>query len=795
MQTHLLNLYEIANLAELSTRYRLVKIDGPFGLDRDDDDLVERNLSLLTKMIAFHERVPVALVRRDHSAFLAVPAALKLSNLDYPLSPHVVTLQPQQETEELDFSKWSPDTGTVGLAFLRYHLSSPLMHNDSLWNYGTSSYYCKRPVNFKQDSRDVDVYEGFGFRLVVIDGRVYLAISLKYKYVHTAWLVEAYDEAGMRGLKMRHMLYHFGHRWYPVQFLDLVGRSVGETRFMPDGSAQPISVQDYTIQKAGSHPPNWVSCLDPKSPAIFYRSPGNEKRRYGAAALCKLMLSTDDPRVKGMHRLSVKSPEERFRLTTELVRTHFSEACFEGHGIVVAPAPLRRALSAFSVPDLRFGQGTVLKTKSAAYPSGVSLRGLGKTRMDYLLDQHVGLAVSGTLDPQYFIAPESLPREVVEDFQNRLTKTVRQFTHVPCRMEFILYDDKGARTLKQQVDAIVLAIQKAGVTHGHRVLVLPEHAKPALHNYIKRTLHETLQLQCVSAGKVNDFYAFDAQNGRPKYLVRRDLEGRYISYLRYTALGLMIVNRQWPWVLDRSTKYDVYIGLDVLNNTAAFTFFYEGGRKCFVRSCRSQQKEKLLRRQLRSVIYEHLRQDLQGAVEKPRSVILRRDGKLFHGEWLGFQDAVRQLIADGLLPSNVLIGAVEVHKHSALGIRIVAERDGGLVNARVGTWFALSDREGVVCTTGYPFTLPGTANPLTVRIVRGALTLHDVLEDTFVMSLLSWPVPDRCMRLPIDIKLCDDFLRSVAADADDDEATFGGESPETDADQEGVVSVRPEVSR
>ncbi len=41
------------------------------------------------------------------------------------------------------------------------------------------------------------------------------------------------------------------------------------------------------------------------------------------------------------------------------------------------------------------------------------------------------------------------------------------------------------------------------------------------------------------------------------------------------------------------------------------------------------------------------------------------------------------------------------------------------------------------------------------------------------MSQLCWPVPDRCIRLSIDLKLCDDYLRSVAGAADDDESLFG----------------------
>ena len=98
----------------------------------------------------------------------------------------------------------------------------------------------------------------------------------------------------------------------------------------------------------------------------------------------------------------------------------------------------------------------------------------------------------------------------------------------------------------------------------------------------------------------------------------------------------------------------------------------------------------------------------------------------------------------------------------------------------MGSWRALSAREGIVCTTGYPFKLQGTAKPLLVRIVRGELSLEHVLEDTFAMSQLCWPVPNRCIRLPIDLKLCDEHLRATAAEADDDEAVYGEEPAEAD---------------
>jgi len=58
-------------------------------------------------------------------------------------------------------------------------------------------------------------------------------------------------------------------------------------------------------------------------------------------------------------------------------------------------------------------------------------------------------------------------------------------------------------------------------------------------------------------------------------------------------------------------------------------------------------------------------------------------------------------------------------------------------------------------------------------MVEGGLNLRWVLEDTFWMSQLAWAVPDRCMRLSVDLKLCDDYLRAIAASADEDEGQYG----------------------
>jgi len=251
--------------------------------------------------------------------------------------------------------------------------------------------------------------------------------------------------------------------------------------------------------------------------------------------------------------------------------------------------------------------------------------------------------------------------------------------------------------------------------------------------------------------------------------------------LRYTALGLLIANRQGPWVLDEPTHYDAYIGLDVLNGMAAFTFFSDGGQRCFVRLERSQQKEKLLRSQVRAAVTAGVRDLLRTENASLRSIVLRRDGRLFACEWSGFCDALDDLKREDALQTGIVTGAVEIHKNHASGLRMVAVEKDLVSNPLIGSWFAINEHEGLICTTGEPFGLRGTVDPLYVGVVRGTLNLEWILQDTFAMSQLCWPVPDRCMRLPIDLKLCDDFLASVASEAQEDEAVYGGtDDPEVE---------------
>lgn len=783
MSEHVLNLYKIKNAAELSAHYRLVDIDGPFG----EDDLAEQNLGVLAKRIAYANAIPVAIVGRGDKTQLAIPADTVLSELEYQLTPDVVTLRPQDETAELAFGELSPLDEFIALSFLGFSLRSPLRNERELWSAGANTYLFRRPANFRRDGRDVDIFEGFSFRLLRMEGRLYVSVSLTVKYIANKWLTEHRTEGEIRAAKRRRFLYHFGNAWYMVQLLGLSGKSISEQRFTIDGSTKPISVYDYTLRECGETPPSWIQQLDPLSPAITYQNPGNEKKRYGAAALCKAVLSMDDPAVRSVHNRSISPPEERFEQTGRIVKRFFGGRAFGAQTIAISAEPFATRGRAFRIPALRFGQGRVIRVGTGENNGDVRIQELGRARMGLLLDVNGGMVSTNVMDAQYAIFPSDF-HPYADDYRERQEKTIRQFLHAPYQLTPVVYDNRETRTLKSQVDSIMDALTEARVEGGHGILVLPENAHAQLHNYIKRRLRDRLSVQCVSARAIRAFYELRRRQGAVRPVVPAHVEGKFASYLRYAGLGLLLVNRQTPFCLESPRPVDLSIGLDVYRGTAAFVFVHRQGERYFVRLEKSQQKEKLLRQQVRDITYRELQDQLQLLQYKPRSVLMRRDGKSFYEEWLGFRDAIQQLIRDGLLPPDVRFGIVEVHKTFVLGLRLVERvKDERLRNAGIGSWHPISGNEAILCNTGFPFKLCGTVKPLLLRVIRGDIGLQEAAQDTFMLSLLSWPVPDRCIRLPIDLKLCDDQLRAVCGEADDDEATYGEEYEEAGELEQGKV--------
>jgi hypothetical protein len=194
------------------------------------------------------------------------------------------------------------------------------------------------------------------------------------------------------------------------------------------------------------------------------------------------------------------------------------------------------------------------------------------------------------------------------------------------------------------------------------------------------------------------------------------------------------------------------------------TFFFAEAGECHFHHDVSQHKEKISKRQMEELVYQQIALLVQTCGILPRSIVFVRDGMSYPCERRGVEMAIQRLRSEGLLPEGVQTGTVEIHKQSAIPLRLFDKMpDRSIVNPRIGDYYTLNDQDGFLCATGYPFACRGTVRPVHFRVVDGELNLEWVLEDMFAQAMLAWSAPDRCARHPVVISLCDFFLQPVAS--------------------------------
>ena len=255
------------------------------------------------------------------------------------------------------------------------------------------------------------------------------------------------------------------------------------------------------------------------------------------------------------------------------------------------------------------------------------------------------------------------------------------------------------------------------------------------------------------------------------------------GYLRNVAISkILLTNGKWPFVLDSALHADVVIGIDVKNSTAAFTLIADGGKIIRFAISPSRQKEQLLKNQVCQYVADLIRKERGSSEVAPKHIVIHRDGRAWPSEIAGLQDACERLAADGSIDPQWQLTVVNISKTAPAPMRIFSvtpARDGqgtSVENPVVGRWIEMGNGEGFVCTTGKPFRIPGTANPLHMRRVHGTMTIQHCLEDVFALSCLTWGRPEGAMRLPMSIKLCDRNLFDEATDVNEDEIAFGNDN-------------------
>lgn len=765
-----MSLFEIQNANNFNFSYRLVDIESAFEGAGGDQDDIEKNRRRLRNQIGYRERVAVGLLRFNGKSVFAIPAQHELKQLHYQLVPHAVLLRPRTETIEVNGKPETEQARMVRDEFLRFSMASPLRNRDDLWSATTTTYFSKTPVNQYDESRDVDVYRGFGYRLVETDGKLFVAVRVQHRYVDFRFIIDRRTPEAIDQLVRKRFLYQYGPRWYPVQLSAVLQKSIREQTFVPDSGGEPVSVYDWTMRECGKTPPPWIQALNPDGPAITYKSVGNEKVRYGALALCRRMVHNDDPSAKRVHKLSILNPHDRAVALSTAVRSYLSSARFAGEPVRLNDRLLRVERKLFSIPKIKFGQDHVIEVAQGD-SRGIDLGQLGKARIDALLSASGGVAVVAPACPQHLLLPLSLNRDIGKTLRDRVEKAMQALLKTGYTIQPAVYDDTNCRELRQQVHAIEGLIDSQSI-NGRGILVLPSQSHPRLHDYLKYQLKDTLRVQCVAASQLSSYFERTKQGAMQ---VAADASGDFRSYIRYVTVGLMLASGHKPWVLDDQLHFDASVALDVFSGTAAFTFLADGGRVCFTKHYSSKGKERVPRSVVSRAIVENVPQLIAATRTKRLDrFAFRRDGMCFNCEWSGLGEGIKQL----RLPYETQLAAIEVHKVNSCGIRLFDDDGKTASNPEIGAWHEFGPDSGIVCTTGFPHRLRGTANPLFCHVAYGDIKIQEALQDIFWLSLLCWPVPDRYIRLPIDVKLCDDELSVVAARVDDDDEQSDGDEEE-----------------
>ena len=191
MKKHVFNLYPVANQNDLQFSYRYVEVDGELGASSDDPDLALRNLNLLAKKVAFGQEVAVAIIRGGEKPLLAIAADHPIKCCDYQLTPHVVSLRPQDEIHSVTLSKLDESTRQIALSFLGWELRGHLYQRKDLWRRNSNTFLRKKPVNIDGQRRDFDVYGGFSPRFLFVEGLLHIAVPVVYCYTDSQWADQA----------------------------------------------------------------------------------------------------------------------------------------------------------------------------------------------------------------------------------------------------------------------------------------------------------------------------------------------------------------------------------------------------------------------------------------------------------------------------------------------------------------------------------------------------------------------------------------------------------------------------
>ncbi|MCA0383648.1 MAG: hypothetical protein LCH58_15925 [Bacteroidetes bacterium] len=778
MRNHTLNLYKITNLSDLDFSYKLVEFDLP-SVD-GKEDLYNKQLQKIAQKVSSVTGGPAAILKRDGKMYIAIPGDRNLREMKVDVTPFNISVKMLADVYHIQSSSITADNIDVVQKFLEFEIRRQLTNNNQLWKLNTSQFFLKKPVYSSEEST-IEIFGGFTFKLVRLsDGNFYICLDLTSKYIDKHYLSHYVNETNANTVgarfRGRRFLYLNGDDWYTTEVVGF-GKNIKEHEFSFDGKTH--NVFDYISNKTNNHQFSAVSLVKPTDITMLYKYPGRSMEPHnGASSLAKMLYSTNDNEVKALHRYSIKDPSRRFDAIGKNINRYFQNITFNRKPLNITASPVVEQVRNFPMPELKYNNDRILKVGHYSTGASAPLREFGFERKQNIIEN--GVLNKSTFDEQFLIVPDYLNKELVEAFKKNAEWQIKKLAPAFVSFKVIRYKVRENQAATYQIQEIEKVLHQQNALSGFALFLLPDisfdsrrHIKN-FHDCLKSKFYPGLKVQCASASKIKSFFMpFTSNSSRVmEYKVPEDKKPRFRSYLFNLVMEHLIVNRKWAFALSKNLHYDIYIGVDVHERYAGFTFFFKNGEHIFffpeqvAKKNKSQRTEKLKAGLLYKMIYEKLKLFIPKYAANPNGIVIVRDGRSFGEEEKALSSVIESLASDGIVSKATLkSGVIDLHKQSAVPLRVASQTNSynNLENPIAGAYKLFETTEGFIYNTGFPFQIPGTAKPLHLSLKAGDVEFLKVMEDVFCQSMMAFSAPDRSNSLPVTIKLIDTLLEPLAA--------------------------------
>ncbi|MCZ8354678.1 MAG: hypothetical protein O9340_08080 [Cyclobacteriaceae bacterium] len=776
MKANIINWFRLNNWLDFNFEYRLVdvKVDGA----GNDGKLHNKAFYTALNHLAYSTKGVVATAYHDNKRFVAVKSDAVLKTETITGTPLNIILTPLDGVFQLNAKSANDQNLDLAVKFLDSAINWQLNKNRNLWDAGINTFMKKVPLPISNEM-ETDIYQGFKFRIVAENkDNIFICLDLTYRYTDKKTLSELLRSVPKERhndlVSNKNFLYLNGDDWYTVK-----GKSVGGPicDHIMSINQKDISVYDYILNDGKYASAKFRAPLHKTSETLFYSYASNSASTFASAAcLAKRIRSAEDE----LHKHSINDPNKRFYKAEMFISKYFQGLKFNGIPLQISIKPYKKECKTFALPGLKFGKDAVLKPYEGNVKYGKPVDFFPKRRREFVFKN--GILSESPFPSPYLFVPENMPLSFGKALKYYFDKGMKRIA--PHFTGFVIhqYSIKSAPFAHKVFSDLKKYIEQNRLAGGSAIFVLPESNGDdggfvrSLHKIIKKELFDTVKIKCVSVNSLKRYLKLGVNEKYPlSYSIPDHLVQNFISYQTNTLFEFLIINKKWPFALADNLNHDLYIGIDAHEFYAGFCFFFGNGEKIVFdvdkvsKGTGTFRNEKINYKIIADKIYSVLARHLSISDEKPKSIVILRDGVSYGEEEKALLDATRRLTEENLLDKDSLkLGVVDVAKSTSIPVRAAAFNGDyrALENPDCGTYFILNGKDAFIFNTGRPYSVPGSSKPIHVSLTWGSIDFEKAIEDVFRLTQITFSSPDRPTSLPLPLKLIDTLIRDVAHEYD-----------------------------